>query len=292
MEDRKLKKNQDSSNDISVDTVPNDETSDALTLYLKEISKIPVLSPEEEKELSRRIRQGDREALKKLVKHNLRFVVSIAKKYRNFGVPFLDLINEGNLGLIKAAKKFDPDKDIKFISYASWWVKQSIIKFLTEQSTPIKIPIKAKTRNRKIDEIISRFKKELNQDPNKEEIMEESGLSEKELKNAELAKLTFDSLDQFVNDDKDATLLDLISSDEPSLEEKHIQESLIEDINKYLSTLPEREQDIIRLRYGLYDGKPRTLREIGNKYNISKERVRQLENSIMEKLRKKFKGYK
>ncbi len=278
--------------EIQVDIASNDETSDALTMYLKEISKIPVLSPEEEKELGRRIKKGDKEALKKLVKHNLRFVVSIAKKYRNFGVPFLDLINEGNLGLIKAAKKFDPDKDIKFISYASWWVKQSIIKFLTEQSTPIKIPIKAKSRNRKIEEIINRFKKQLNQDPDKEEIMEESGLSEKELKNAELAKLSFNSLDQFIDDDKDATLLDLLSSDESSLEERQIQESLIEDVNKYLSTLPEREQDIIKLRYGLYDGKPRTLREIGEKYNISKERVRQLENSIMNKLRKKLKAYK
>ncbi len=267
------------------------ESSDALTSYLNEISNIPVLSAEEEKELGRRIKKGDKEALKKLIKHNLRFVVSIAKKYRNFGVPFLDLINEGNLGLIKAAKKFDPDKDIKFISYASWWVKQSIIKFLTEQSTPIKIPIKAKSRNRKIDEIKTTLKKELHQDPNKEEIMEVSGLSEKELKNAEFAKLSFDSLDQFVGDDKDATLLDLIGEDN-SLEDKQIHDSLMEDINNYIESLPEREQDIIRLRYGLYDGKPRTLREIGEKYNISKERVRQLEANIMSKLRRKFRNYR
>ncbi len=268
------------------------ESSDALTSYLKEISDIPVLSVEEERQLGKKIKNGDKEALKKLIKHNLRFVVSIAKKYKNFGVPFLDLINEGNLGLIRAAKKFDPDKDIKFISYASWWVKQSIIKFLTEQSTPIKIPIKAKSRNRKIDEIKKTLKAERNQDPNKEEIMEVSGLSEKELKNAEFAKLSFDSLDQFVGDDRDATLLDFISESDDSLEDRQIQESLIEDINTYLESLPEREQDIIRLRYGLYDGKPHTLREIGEKYNISKERVRQLEANIMSKLRRKFKNYK
>ncbi len=268
------------------------ESSDALTSYLKEISDIPVLSVEEERQLGKKIKNGDKEALKKLIKHNLRFVVSIAKKYKNFGVPFLDLINEGNLGLIRAAKKFDPDKDIKFISYASWWVKQSIIKFLTEQSTPIKIPIKAKSRNRKIDEIKKTLKAEHNQDPNKEEIMEVSGLSEKELKNAEFAKLSFDSLDQFVGDDRDATLLDFISESDDSLEDRQIQESLIEDINTYLESLPEREQDIIRLRYGLYDGKPHTLREIGEKYNISKERVRQLEANIMSKLRRKFKNYK
>ncbi len=268
------------------------EPSDALTSYLKEISDIPVLSAEEERQLGIKIKKGDKEALKKLIKHNLRFVVSIAKKYKNFGVPFLDLINEGNLGLIRAAKKFDPDKDIKFISYASWWVKQSIIKFLTEQSTPIKIPIKAKSRNRKIDAIKKTLKAEYNQDPNQEEIMEVSGLSEKELKNAEFAKLSFDSLDQFVGDDRDATLLDFISESDDSLEDRQIRESLIEDINTYLESLPAREQDIIRLRYGLYDGKPHTLREIGEKYNISKERVRQLEANIMSKLRRKFKNYK
>ena len=268
------------------------ESSDALTSYLKEISDIPVLSVEEERQLGIKIKKGDKEALKKLIKHNLRFVVSIAKKYKNFGVPFLDLINEGNLGLIRAAKKFDPDKDIKFISYASWWVKQSIIKFLTEQSTPIKIPIKAKSRNRKIDAIKKTLKAEYNQDPNQEEIMEVSGLSEKELKNAEFAKLSFDSLDQFVGDDRDATLLDFISESDDSLEDRQIRESLIEDINTYLESLPAREQDIIRLRYGLYDGKPHTLREIGEKYNISKERVRQLEANIMSKLRRKFKNYK
>lgn len=268
------------------------ESSDALTSYLNDISNIPVLSSKEEKELGKRIKQGDKDALKKLVKHNLRFVVSMAKKYRHFGVPFLDLINEGNLGLMKAAKKFDPDKDIKFISYASWWVKQSIIKFLSEQSTPIKIPIKVKRRNRKIDKLKGDFKKKLDYNPNEEEVMEMSGLSEKELKNAELAKLSFDSLDDFVGDDKDATLLDLISDKGYSLEDKQIEESLIENVNSYLSSLPERDRDIIRLRYGLYDGKPRTLREIGEKYNISKERVRQLENGIMSKLKKKFKNYK
>ncbi len=270
----------------------NIESSSALASYLNEISTIPVLSSEEEKELGRRIKKGDKKALKKLIKHNLRFVVSIARKYKNFGVPFLDLINEGNVGLIRAAKKFDPDKDIKFISYASWWVKQSIIKFLTEQSTPIKIPVKAKSRNRKIDEIRSTLKKELDKDPNKEEIIKMSGFSEKELHNAEFARLSFDSLDQFIGNDKDATLLDLISEEGDSLEDKQIQESLIEDINEYLMSLPEREQDIIKLRYGLYDGKPHTLREIGEKYNISKERVRQLENNIMSKLRKRFKNYK
>ncbi len=271
--------------------VKDNEATDALSAYLKEISEIPVLSIEEEKELGRRIQKGDKEALKKLVKHNLKFVVSMAKKYRNLGVSLLDLINEGNLGLIKAAKKFDPDKDIKFISYASWWVKQSIIKFLIEQSTPIKIPIKAKSRTQKIESIKSEYKKKYNEYPEEKEIMEISGLSEKEFKNSEFSRLSFDSLDQFIGDDKDATLMDLIHSEEESAEDKHIRQSLIEEINKFLDTLPEREKDIIMLRYGLYDGKAHTLREIGEKYNISKERVRQLENNIIAKLKKHLRSY-
>jgi RNA polymerase primary sigma factor len=272
--------------------VKESDSSDALSSYLKEISNIPLLAAEEEKELGRKIAKGDKEALKKLVKHNLKFVVSMAKKYKNLGVPLLDLINEGNLGLIKAAKKFDPDKDIKFISYASWWIKQSIIKFLIEQSSPIKIPIKARSRSRKIDSIKNEYKKQHSEFPEEKELMEISGLSEKELKNSELSRLTFDSLDQFVGDDKDATLMDLINSDAESIEDKHIHKSLIEDVNRYLSELPERDRDIIMMRYGLYDGKPHTLREIGEKYNISKERVRQLENNIISKLKKQLRNYK
>jgi RNA polymerase primary sigma factor len=266
--------------------------SSALASYLKEISQIPVLTQEEEKELGYKIREGDREALKKLVKHNLKFVVSVAKKYKNLGIPLLDLINEGNLGLIKAAKKFDPDRDIKFISYAAWWIKQSIMKYITEQGTPIKIPLKAKNRIQKLESLKEDYKRTFNEEPLDEELMEMADVSEKELKNAEFARFRFDSLDEYVNDDKDVALGDLISLEEESLEEKHIHDTLIEEVNKFIDTLPERERDIIKLRYGLYDGRPRTLREIGEKYGISKERVRQLENSIMNKLRKRFRNYK
>jgi len=277
---------------IIIDDEIDAAESSALTSYLKEISKIPVLSQEEEKELGYRIRKGDKEALKKLVKHNLRFVVSVAKKYKNLGIPLLDLINEGNLGLIKAAKKFDPDRDIKFISYAAWWIKQSIMKYITEQGTPIKIPLKAKNRIQKLENLKEDYKRTFNEEPLEEELMEMADISEKELKNAEFARFRFDSLDQYVNDDKDVSLGDLISLEEESVEDKHIHDSLIEEVNNFIDTLPEREKDIIKLRYGLYDGRPRTLREIGEKYGISKERVRQLENSIMNKLRKKFKSYK
>ncbi len=266
--------------------------SSALSSYLKEISKIPVLTQEEEKELGYRIKKGDKEAIKELVKHNLRFVVSLAKRYKGLGVPLMDIINEGNLGLIKAAEKFDPDKDVKFISYASWWIKQSIMKYITEQSVPIKIPLKAKNRLQKLDSLKDEYRKAFNEEPSEEELMEISDLSERELKNTELTRFRFESLDGYVGDNGDVSLGDLISLDEESVEEKHIRESLTEEVSKFLEELPERDRDIIKLRYGLYDGRPRTLREIGEKYGISKERVRQLENNILNKLKKRFKGYK
>ncbi len=266
--------------------------SSALSNYLKEISKIPVLPQEEEKKLGYKIKKGDREAIKELVKHNLRFVVSLAKRYKGLGVPLMDLINEGNLGLIKAAEKFDPDKDVKFISYAAWWIKQSIMKYITEQSVPIKIPLKAKNRLQKLDSLKDEYKKVFNEEPSEEELMVISDLSERELKNAELTRFRFESLDNYVGDNNDISLGDLISLEEESVEEKHIKESLIEEVSEFLEELPEREKDIIKLRYGLYDGRPRTLREIGEKYSISKERVRQLENNILNKLKRRFKGYK
>jgi len=282
----------DSEKGLLLDEEVDTSESSALTNYLKEISSIPVLSQDEERELGYRIKKGDKEALKKLVKHNLRFVVSVAKKYRNLGIPLMDLINEGNLGLIKAAKKFDPDRDVKFISYAAWWIKQSIMKYITEQSAPIKIPLKAKNRLQKLESLRDEYKKTFNEEPSEEKLMDIADLSERELKNTELTRFRFESLDDYVGDDKDIALSDLISLDEESVEDRHIKESLIDEVNRCLEELPEREKDIIMLRYGLYDGKPRTLREIGEKYGISKERVRQLENNILNKLKRKLKGYK
>ncbi len=276
---------------IVLEVDKNDTESTALESYLKEIANIPVLTADEEKELGYRIRKGDKEALKKLVKHNLRFVVSVAKKYKNLGIPLLDLINEGNLGLIKAAKKFDPDKDIKFISYAAWWIKQSIMKYITEQSAPIKIPVKAKNRIQKLDNLKEAYRMQFNEDPMDKQLQEMADLSEKELKNAEFSRIYVDSLDEYVGDDKDVSLGELISVEDESAEDRYIKESLIEEINKFIEALPERDKDIIKLRYGLYDGRPRTLREIGEKYGISKERVRQLESNILKKLKKQFKNY-
>lgn len=288
MESKKIEEAKNFRLEEDIDTLE----SSTLSNYLKEISKIPVLKQEEEKELGYKIRKGDREAVKELVKHNLRFVVSLAKRYKGLGVPLMDLINEGNLGLIKAAEKFDPDKDVKFISYAAWWIKQSIMKYITEQSVPIKIPLKAKNRLQKLDNLKDEYRKAFNEEPSEEELMEISDLSERELKNTELTRFRFESLDNYFGDNGDISLGDLISLEEESVEERHIRESLIEEVSEFLEELPERDKDIIKLRYGLYDGKPRTLREIGEKYGISKERVRQLENNILNKLKKRFKGYK
>ena len=270
-----------------------DSGGDALSIYLKEISDIPVLSKEEEKELAKRIKNNnDTEAVKTLVKHNLKFVVSLVKKYKNLGVPFLDLINEGNLGLIKAAKKFDPDKDVKFISYASWWIKQSVMKYLMEQNSPIKIPVKVRGKNRKIDNITKDYQDKFHTEPTKKEIMDKTGFSKKELNNANFSRLSFDSFDQTIGESKHSILENFIDENAISLEDYQIKKSLIEDIYKYISGLPEREQDIINMRFGLKDGKAYTLKDIGKKYNISKERVRQLEAKTLSKIKKEFKSSK
>jgi len=264
------------------------EVKDLLDQYLTEISKVPLLSREEEIELARRIKQGDKEALKKLVKHNLRFVVSIAQRYKNFGVPLPDLINEGNIGLIKAATKFDPDKDIKFISYAVWWIKQAILKILSEQTSPIKIPVKARAKLNKLHDIKEAYFNEFNEEIDDQEISKITGFSEKEIKDINLSQLKFNSLDKAIGEDKDNSLLDIIEDESMSVEDKYIFESSINTLKKLLKQLPQRHQDIIKMRFGLDVDRRYTLDEIGEKYNISKERVRQIEKDALNKLKKMF----
>jgi len=266
-----------------------DEEEESLQTYLNSIKNIPLLTPEEERELGRRIQKGDKEALEKLVKANLRFVISVARKYRNLGVSLLDLINEGNLGLIQAAKKFDPERDIRFISYAVWWIKQAILKTLAEQGTPIKIPIKMKVKQSKISAAKTKYLQEHKTTSTLKELEELTGLSEAELRSSEKARLKIESLNAPVGEEKNTEAIDLLSIEEKSIEDKIILESVIERLKKIIvSSLTERERDIIVMRYGL-DGKgKRTLQEIGKKYNISKERVRQIENEIKKKLKEEL----
>ncbi len=266
----------------------NNNIESGLSNYIQEISYIPLLNREEEKELAVRIQNGDKGALKELVKRNLRFVVSIARKYNKLGIPLMDLINEGNLGLIQAAKKFDPDRNVKFISYASWWVKQYIMKYLNEENTPIKIPIKAQSKLKKINKVKKNYLREFYKSPSIRDISEISGMSEKEIKNAESSKLYFNSLDEKVGANEEITMMDLIKNKDEDEEDNQIQRMLIERIKQIIDGFPERDADILKIRYGLIDGERHTLQYIGDKYKISKERVRQIINNLLEKIRKKI----
>lgn len=264
------------------------EVKDSVDQYLDEISKIPLLTKEEEIELAKRIQKGDKEAIKKLVKHNLRFVVSVAQRYKNFGVPLSDLINEGNIGLIKAASKFDPDKNIKFISYAVWWIKQAILKTLSEQISPIKIPIKARVKSNKLNYIKEAYFREFGETMDNEEASKVSGFSEKEINDIEAGRLKFNSLDKAIGEDSDNSLLDVLEDENVSVEDKYIYESSVNTLKKLLKQLPQRQQDIIKMRFGLDLDRRYTLDEIGEKYHISKERVRQIEKEALNKLKKMF----
>jgi RNA polymerase primary sigma factor len=265
------------------------DDEESLRAYFNSIKDIPLLTPEEEKELGRKIQKGDQEALEKLVKANLRFVISVARKYRHYGVSLLDLINEGNLGLIQAAKKFDPERDIRFISYAVWWIKQAIIKTLSEQGTLIKIPIKIKAKQSKIAVAKAKYLQEHKTTSTMKELEELTGLSEAELRSSEQAKLKIESLNVPVGEGKTIEAIDLLNIEEESIEDKIILDSVIEQLKKIIaSSLNEREKNIIIMRYGLNGKGKRTLQEIGKKYNISKERVRQIENEIKKKLKEKL----
>jgi RNA polymerase primary sigma factor len=264
------------------------EVKDSINQYLDEISKIPLLTKEEEIELAKRIQKGDKEASKKLVKHNLRFVVSVAQRYKNFGVPLSDLINEGNIGLIKAASKFDPDKNIKFISYAVWWIKQAILKTLSEQTSPIKIPIKARAKSNKLNYIKEAYFREFGETMDNEEASKASGFSEKEINDIEAGRLKFNSLDKAISEDGDNSLLDVLEDENVSVEDKYVYESSVNTLKKLLKQLPQRQQDIIKMRFGLDLDRRYTLDEIGERYHISKERVRQIEKEALNKLKKMF----
>lgn len=266
----------------------NNNARSGLSNYIEDISHIPLLNRKEEKELAVRIQNGDKEALRELVRHNLRFVVSFVHKYNRLGTPLMDLINEGNLGLIEAAKKFDPNRNIKFISYASWWVKQYIMRYLNENNTPIKIPIKAQNKLKKINKMKKNYLRDFYKFPSIKDMSEISGMSEKVIKNAESSKLYFNSLDEKVDANEEITIMDLVSNKEKDGEDYQIQKMLIEHIKHLIDGFSERDADILKLRYGLIDGERHTLQYIGDKYNISKERVRQIVNNLLEKIRKEI----
>jgi RNA polymerase primary sigma factor len=259
---------------------------DSLDAFLKSISKIPLLTREEEIELARRAKAGDKEALKKLVESNLRFVVSVAKKYLGCGLPLHDLIAEGILGLIEAARRFDPDKGVKFISYAVWWIRQSIMQALAQQTGAVKIPVKQAVLVNKITRSYGELLKKLGREPTIEELAQHVGMEPKEVERLLSICQVPLSLDTPIGDEEDTTFKDFLKGEGTAeVEEKVVQEELKQSIQEMLEQLTPQEKKIIIMRFGLDGNEPKTLREIGEKLGISRERVRQLETRAKKKMR-------
>ncbi len=257
-----------------------------MRLYLKEIAKIPLLSAEEEKELGRRVQKGDRAALQKMVESNLRFVIKIAKKYRGHGISFLDLINEGNLGLIEAAKRFDPERNVKFTSYAVWWIRQSILHAISSLGHPMKLPAKVSNTLYRVGKTIAKTSHSLNRRPTLKEIADDVGISEKELNAALELAGEATSLNQPLDKEGDLVLGDMLEDTKvPSVEERTISQFLKQHLNEALHELDKNEERVLRMRFGLDEESPCTLKQIGDKMGLSRERIRQIEAKALTKLR-------
>ena len=265
--------------------VTNRETA-SLDKYLQEIGKVELISAEEEVELAQRIKQGDKIALEKLTKANLRFVVSVAKQYQNQGLSLPDLINEGNLGLIKAAQRFDETRGFKFISYAVWWIRQSILQALAEQSRIVRLPLNKIGSINKINKTYAKLEQEFEREPNAEEIAEVLDITEQEVKESMKNAGRHISMDAPLVQDEDNTMYDVLKSEEaPTPETELLYVSLRKEIDRAISTLTQREQDVVRLYFGLNGSHPMTLEEIGEKFDLTRERVRQIKEKAIRRLK-------
>jgi len=262
-------------------------TDDSIKDFINKIDKFKPLTREEEYELGKRIQQGDQEALNKLILSNIKFVVSMANRYKNTGVSLSDLINQGNLGLVEAAKRFDPDKGVKFISYAVWWIRQAMIQLLAEQSGTVKLPIKQASLLYKINEAIETLSKKYHREPTSEEISEYLNIPKENIENILMVSKNYLSFESPIKDGEDRTFLDLMESKTIKVEDEVINHTLKDTLQSLIQELDEREANILKMRYGLDGENPMTLEEVGNILNISRERVRQIESRALSKLRKK-----
>ncbi len=259
--------------------------SESLEKYLQEIGKEEMISVEEEVELAQRIRKGDRKALERLTRANLRFVVSVAKQYQNQGLSLPDLINEGNLGLIKAAEKFDETRGFKFISYAVWWIRQSILQAIAEQSRIVRLPLNQVGSVNKINRMLSKFEQENERRPSVEEISKEVNLPEEKVDEAMSANTRHVSVDAPFTDGDEGSLLDiLVNESSPMADRQLVIESLQAEIKQALRILNERERNVIEAFFGI-NGPELTLEEIGEKYGLTRERVRQIKEKAIRRLR-------
>lgn len=266
--------------------------SKSLDKYLQDISKVDLITAEEEVELAQRIREGDQLALEKLTNANLRFVVSVAKQYQNQGLKLPDLINEGNVGLVKAAKRFDETRGFKFISYAVWWIRQSILQALAEQSRVVRLPLNKIGVINKINKAFSHLEQELQRPPSAEEIAQELDMAVSQVKTALKNSGRHLSMDApFKEGENDSNLYDVLSSGEsPNPDDNLMQDSLSIEINRALDTLSAREADVIRLNYGIGNQPAMTLQEIGDTFDLSRERVRQIREKGIRRLKHESKN--
>ncbi|MFA6950254.1 MAG: sigma-70 family RNA polymerase sigma factor [Lentimicrobiaceae bacterium] len=265
--------------------VTNRETA-SLDKYLQEIGKVELITADEEVALAQKIKQGDRMALEKLTKANLRFVVSVSKQYQNQGLSLPDLINEGNLGLIKAAQRFDETRGFKFISYAVWWIRQSILQALAEQSRIVRLPLNKIGSINKINKAYAKLEQEYEREPNYDEIAGLLEITENEVKESMRNSGRHVSMDAPLVQDEDNNMYDVLRSDDsPTPETELLYESLRKEIERAVSTLTCREADVIRLYFGLGGEHPLTLEEIGERFDLTRERVRQIKEKAIRRLK-------
>ncbi len=278
-----------------IDTINNgqyfdDVSDDSVRLYLREIGKIPLLNAEEELELAKRVVDGDKRAKDKMAEANMRLVVSIAKRYSGRGLDFLDLIQEGNTGLLRAVEKFDPDKGFKFSTYATWWIRQAITRAIADQARTIRIPVHMVETINKLLRTQRRMTQELNREPTIEELAKELEMEPEKVEYVIKIKQDITSLDAGVGrdgEDEDSVLGDFIEDEEGATPEESATSQLLkEQVQSVLSTLSEREQKIIKMRFGLENGKSHTLEEVGQEFAVTRERIRQIEAKALAKLRK------
>lgn len=266
----------------------DDVADDSVRLYLREIGKIPLLNSEEELALAQRVVKGDRDAKDKMAEANMRLVVSIAKRYVGRGLDLLDLIQEGNTGLLRAVEKFDPDKGFKFSTYATWWIRQAITRAIADQARTIRIPVHMVETINKLLRTQRRLTQELNREPSNEEIAKAMEIDVDKVEHIMKIKQDISSLDASIrDDDEDSVLADFIEDEDTARPEELATGQLLkEQVQDMLSALTEREQKILKLRFGLEDGKSHTLEEVGQEFSVTRERIRQIEAKALAKLRK------
>ena len=265
-------------------SITNRESA-SLDKYLQEIGHEELLTTDQEVELAQRIRKGDKRALERLTKANLRFVVSVAKQYQNQGLSLPDLINEGNVGLIKAAEKFDETRGFKFISYAGWWIRQSILQAIAEQSRLVRLPLNQVGSVNKITRELNKFEQEHERKPSVDEIAERVDLPEDKIADAMKANSRHVSMDAPIADGEDSSMIDFLSGDSSNTDRELAIESLKAEVSRILKLLTDKEQKVLRAFFGI-DGSPEmTLDEIGEKYNLTRERVRQIKEKALRRLR-------